>query len=155
MKYPKKGFIFSNKKANGLVNLFSILSNTLNSNTTFNSLDRVTAAFNTMTNSYGFFALAAVINLLGNTAVVFDAIGNGLERTRERIVTAIGQSKQPGPEEFQDELKLFARNLAKRLTSINNQLSCGFPLLDGENRTNCLPSFIIDDEDLSNEDEDY
>ncbi len=155
MKYPKKGFIFSNKKANGLVNLFSILSNTLNSNTTFNSLDRVTAAFNTMTNSYGFFALAAVINLLGNTAVVFDAIGNGLERTRERIVTAIGQSKQPGPEEFQDELKLFARNLAKRLTSINNQLSCGFPLLDDENQTNCLPSIIIDDEDLSNEEEDY
>lgn len=153
MKYTRKGSLFSNKKANAFVNLFSILDNTFNSNTTFHSLNRVTAAFNTMTNSYGFFALAAVINVLGSSAAVFDAIGNGLERTRERIAAAIGQSKQPGPEEFQDELKLFAQNLAKQLTSINNQLSCGFPLIDGENKTNCLSSIIRDNKDVSNTDE--
>ena len=152
----RKGYRFSNKKTTTLVNLISILDNTLNSNTTFNSLDRVTAAFNTVNNSYGFIALAAVVNVIGNSAVVFDAIGNALERTRERIIAAIDRSsKQPGPEEFQDALELFTRNLGKQLTSINSHFSCGFPLMDSEDQTSCFPLITTEDEDLSNEDEDY
>jgi len=95
-------------------------------------------------NSYGFIALAAVIDVIGNSAVVFDAIGNGLERTRGRVTDAIDRSKQPEPEEFQDALELFTRNLGEQLISINNHFSCAFPLMDGEDQTGCFPLITTD-----------
>ena len=149
--------MFVQKTANAFVNLFDSITNIVNANTTFNSLDRVVTAFSTAQNSYGGFASWAIVNIIANLAVIFDATGNGFERWRLRIKSIKSKAQEAdqavtGEGELKDEIGDFFSKLEKQFEVVNKKLLCGHPL---EDKPYCLPPITStnDEEEDSNEEE--
>jgi len=123
--------------ANTLIDFYQTITNILNANTTFNSLDRTVDAFNKAQNSFGGYASFTLTNTLGNSFVLFDAIGNTLERWKLRIKSIqakLGEATEEDPDEAsqdgvnEDVVTDFLDKLKEKFELISKKLLCGHPM---------------------------
>lgn len=90
-------------------------------------------AFNTAQNSFGGYASFTLTNTLGNGFVLFDAIGNTLERWRLRIKSIqakLGEANEDPDETNQDGdlVTDFLDKLKEKFEVISKKLLCGHPM---------------------------
>lgn len=113
-----------------LININSLIYRILNSNTTIDWLNNVTASFETTVNSQGWTALDTFVNTLGNSFSVYDAIGGGIERMLDRIRRRKEDKKKEeeddddNKEELHEELKSTMEMMSTKLKSIDELMGC-------------------------------
>lgn len=149
----------TNSKVDVLINLNSLIYRILNSETTIEWLNNVTASFQTTVNSRGWIALDTFINVLGNSFSIYDAIGGGVKRISDRANAKEEKKKNEEDKDVQkelnDELKSMAEMMNSKLTSINRLLGCFLTISEKDNEYNsvnddCFTEYLQEN-DESNE----
>ncbi len=69
---------------NKIIRFFGLVYRILNANTTVIPWNEVTSSFETLLNSQGWRAVDTLINTLGNSLTVFDALDGAVERSDGR-----------------------------------------------------------------------
>ena len=93
-----------NYKSNLIVALFNTVNNLLNSNSSKDSLNRLTTAFTSLFNSRAITALANIMVIVGNSFAVYIALGMGIERTIGRKRRKKGEDVVNLPDQLQTSI---------------------------------------------------
>lgn len=142
--------------ANNLASFLRAVHDILNSNSSIESLNTFTEAFQYTLNSPGWAAVDMLINTMGNSMTIYDIIAGSIERTsnfirqkqedREKAMKDADTSE----DDFREELTTNLKQVVSQLTSLNKRMKCHFSSLagggdDGKSGADC--SDIDDDED--------
>lgn len=127
-----EGIVFAGV-TNGLIQMINMVHRVLNANTTIESFNNLTRAFQGTVNSDGWKALDTFVNTVGNSLAVFDVIGgggsggggNGDDRSGDHLRRR-ARSRNSGrtAEDTLNEVQVSFNHMVGQLTLINRQLTC-------------------------------
>lgn len=125
--FEQRSFISNfkrNKVVQKLVNLYKLF----NGNTTNPNLNSIVSAFVTTFGSPGFSAVNLFMNTLGNSFHIYDAVGQTVQRTEERIRSRMGEEdryfEHLERQKFQNELTTSMNRTFQELASMNRAVLC-------------------------------
>ena len=109
--------------ANKIIRLFGLIFRILNANTTIVPLNEVTASFDTLLNSQGWRAIDTLINTVGNSLTIYDALDGAVERSEGRRRDR-EEDSDTSEDDFQEKVTDSLKELVAQMMAINLELKC-------------------------------